>query len=41
MKKVLYPLISVIATLFATVVATSACYWYLYQPTEPKCLSDM
>ncbi|HAZ20299.1 MAG TPA: cyclic lactone autoinducer peptide [Clostridiales bacterium] len=39
-KNVLFAIVSSIATLFATVVSTSACFWYLYQPTEPKCLSD-
>ncbi len=40
-KNVLFAVISVIATFFATVVATSACLWFVYQPEEPKCLSDM
>jgi hypothetical protein len=40
-KNVLFSAISLIATLFATVVATSACVWYVYQPEEPKCLRDM
>ncbi|MBE5960310.1 MAG: cyclic lactone autoinducer peptide [Lachnospiraceae bacterium] len=34
-------LLSVVATFFATTVATSACFWYLYQPEEPECLKEM
>jgi cyclic lactone autoinducer peptide len=40
-KNVLLTVVSVIATFFATVVATSACWWVIYQPEEPKCLQDM
>ena len=29
-----------IATIFATTIASSACIFYVYQPEEPKCLSD-
>lgn len=32
--------IAAVATIFASTVATSACYWMLYQPEEPKCLRD-
>lgn len=32
--------ISVLATLFATFVATSACFWWSYQPEEPQSLQD-
>lgn len=32
--------IATIATVFASAVATSACYWYLYQPEEPKSLRE-
>lgn len=41
MKLKLYAAISVIATLAATLVATSACLWWAYQPEEPKSLRDM
>ena len=42
MKKInMFAVVSLIATFFATVVATSACWWYLYQPEEPKCLRDL
>lgn len=40
-KTALLSIISVIATFFASVVATSACWWYIYQPEEPKSLRDM
>jgi cyclic lactone autoinducer peptide len=40
-KRTLLAIVSVIATLFATTIATSACFWYIYQPEEPKCLKDM
>jgi AgrD protein len=39
-KKNLFALIATIATVFATTIATSACFWYWYQPAEPKCLKD-
>lgn len=29
-----------IATVVASMVATSACVWLSYQPEEPKCLED-
>jgi AgrD protein len=40
-KKVLFAVISTIATLFATIIASSACLWYMYQPEEPDCLKNM
>ncbi|HAN20934.1 MAG: cyclic lactone autoinducer peptide [Clostridiales bacterium GWF2_36_10] len=40
MKLKLMAAVSVLATLFATLVATSACFWWSYQPEEPKSLSD-
>lgn len=40
MKLKLMAAVSVIATLFATFVASSACYWWCYQPEEPKSLQD-
>lgn len=39
-KNTLFALISMVATFIATTAATSACYWFLYQPKEPKCLQD-
>ncbi|ENZ03286.1 cyclic lactone autoinducer peptide [Clostridium thermobutyricum] len=29
-----------VATVFAGLVASSACLWSFYQPEEPECLSD-
>ena len=39
-RKNLLSLVAALATVFATTIATSACFWYFYQPEEPKCLSD-
>ncbi|AYE35095.1 cyclic lactone autoinducer peptide [Clostridium septicum] len=38
-KKVLVG-VATFATVFASVIATSACFWCTYQPKEPKCLRD-
>lgn len=38
--KSLYASVAVIATLIAAAVATSACYWFIYQPKEPKSLQE-
>lgn len=32
--------VAAIATVVASVVSTSACFWYAYQPEEPKALRD-
>ncbi|VYU27685.1 cyclic lactone autoinducer peptide [Clostridium tertium] len=32
--------VATIATVIASTVATSACFWCSYQPEEPKCLRD-
>lgn len=40
MKKSLLAIISIVAVFVATMVATSACTWFVYQPKEPECLSD-
>jgi cyclic lactone autoinducer peptide len=40
MKKYIYAVISVIAVFFATLVASSACLFYIYQPEEPESLKD-
>lgn len=40
-KSKLFAALSVLATFFATTVATSACFWYIYQPEEPDCLKEM
>ena len=40
MKKKLLTLIAAIATMIAATVATSACFFFSYQPEEPKCLRE-
>lgn len=40
MKKAIFAIISIIAVFFATIVASSACIWFQYQPEEPKYLRD-
>ena len=41
MKKTrLLAVVTALATLVAGTVATSACFFYFYQPEEPDCLSD-
>lgn len=40
MKYRMFVLASIIATLFATVFASSACLFGMYQPEEPECLRD-
>ena len=40
-KSKLLAAVSVVATFFATTVATSACIWYFYQPEAPDCLKEM
>lgn len=39
-KKNILTLIAALATVFASTIASSACNFWLYQPEEPKCLSD-
>ena len=36
MKKKILMTVAAMATVFASLVATSACYWGWYQPEEPK-----
>lgn len=40
MKKKLFTLAAAVTTLVAAAVASSACFWILYQPEEPKCLRE-
>jgi cyclic lactone autoinducer peptide len=40
MKKKILMSIATMATVFASIIATSACVWSTYQPEEPKCLRD-
>lgn len=32
--------VATVATVIASIVATSACFWSSYQPEEPKCLRE-
>lgn len=41
MKTKLMAAVAVIGTLVATVAATSACWWYVYQPEEPESLRSL
>ena len=40
MKNRALAMVSVLATAVATLVATSACWWFIYQPEEPQSLKD-
>lgn len=40
MKNKILMSIATLATIFASVVATSACTFSYYQPEEPKCLRE-
>lgn len=40
MKKKVLGLVATVATLVATMVASSACIFFSYQPEEPKCLRE-
>ena len=40
MKKKLFGALAAVCALAATLVASSTCIWYLYQPEEPEALSD-
>ena len=40
MKKRILMSVATLATLIASIVATSACVWSTYQPEEPKCLRE-
>lgn len=40
MKMKLLAGFSAVATLIASLVATSACMWWVYQPEEPTSLQD-
>lgn len=39
MKK-FYGLLAAVSTLMAALFATSACWWFMYQPEEPASLKD-
>jgi AgrD protein len=40
MKKRLFTLVAALTTVVAAMVASSACYWFTYQPEEPHCLRE-
>lgn len=40
MKNKILMSIATLATIFASVIATSACAFSYYQPEEPKCLRE-
>lgn len=40
MKKKILMTVATVATVFASMIATSACFFALYQPEEPKCLRE-
>ncbi|MDR3598435.1 cyclic lactone autoinducer peptide [Clostridium sp.] len=40
MKQRILMTIATVATIIASVVATSACFYSSYQPEEPKCLRE-
>jgi cyclic lactone autoinducer peptide len=39
-RATLFAVLATLATLLATTIASSACYWYSYQPEEPESLRD-
>ena len=41
MKKKILTVIAALATVIAASVATSACFWYFYQPEEPETLKNL
>lgn len=41
MKAKFLAVIAAVATVLATTVASSACWWYIYQPEEPKSLRNL
>jgi AgrD protein len=40
MKNRILMTVAAMATLIASIVSTSACFYSHYQPEEPKCLRD-
>ncbi len=40
MKKKALMTLATVATVFASLVATSACFYGWYQPEEPECLRE-
>ena len=40
MKKRMLMSVATLATIIASIMATSACFWSVYQPEEPTCLRE-
>ena len=40
MKQKVLGIVAGVTTLLAALIATSACWIFLYQPEEPECLKD-
>lgn len=40
MKKRMLAVVATVATIVASLVASSACFFFAYQPEEPKCLRE-
>jgi cyclic lactone autoinducer peptide len=40
MKTKIFMVLSALATMFAAFAASSACFWWIYQPEEPTSLQD-
>lgn len=40
LHKNILALVAALTTVIASVVASSACYWCMYQPKEPKALKE-
>lgn len=40
MKKRILALVATVTTVVASMVASSACLYFIYQPEEPKCLRE-
>ena len=41
MKMKILGVFSVVCTLLAATMATSVCFWFLYQPEEPESLKEV
>jgi len=39
-KKKIFAITAVVTTFVAAAMATSACFFWTYQPEEPKCLRE-
>ena len=41
MKAKFLAAVAAVATILAATVASSACWWYIYQPKEPESLKNL